>query len=327
MVDEDRNPEQIADPAGSCEHPVGAQSRSQRRRASGWIHRPDRRRDGAGRGGRAFRGDPRFFTALRQLIEARSKASPFPLAPQPVRAPAARAAPGTDRPPGRTSRRRNVYLREEAKEAILRQLRADERRRATSTSRSSGRCDLLADKLPVRRSSRATDQARRAERAGRCRRIQLRPHVSGERRHDTDCSDRCIRCSSCCACCGRPGGLRSSAAPRCKAWASISGSTSRCRSTRRSRRGRPDGRARRLLRRASRSSWCWPITAARCSAPGAQRTGRGPCSTCRSTSARTSRCVTVSFDPRETPEMAAAKKKTYLRALRPARRPRTAGIS
>ena len=37
--------------------------------------------------------------------------------------------------------------------------------------------------------------------------------------------------------------------------------------------------------------------------------------------------VTVSFDPRETPAMAAAKKEAYVDALRPPRRRRRAGTS
>ena len=49
---------------------------------------------------------------------------------------------------------------------------------------------------------------------------------------------------------------------------------------------------------------------------------RKACATCRLRLGKDFNVVTVSFDPRETPELAAAKKKTYVGQLRAARRRR-----
>ena len=80
------------------------------------------------------------------------------------------------------------------------------------------------------------------------------------------------------------------------------------------------GQARRLFRRQAGHPGAGLLPLPDALHAGAQRPGPGPCSTCRSTPGKDFDVVTVSFDPRETPDLAAAKKQTYVRALRPARR-------
>ena len=95
-------------------------------------------------------------------------------------------------------------------------------------------------------------------------------------------------------------------------WASTSGSTSKCRWTWSS----PTRPARRsswaTTSAASRWCWCWPTIAARCSARWCSTAWRRRCMTCRLCPASDFQIVTVSFDPRETPQLAAAKKKSYV---------------
>ena len=88
---------------------------------------------------------------------------------------------------------------------------------------------------------------------------------------------------------------------------------------------RPSGSA--TTSASGRSSWCSRTTTARCCARRCSTGSRARSACCRSTPGKDFEVVTVSFDPRETPATAAAKKATYLRALQAARRRRRAGTS
>ena len=73
-----------------------------------------------------------------------------------------------------------------------------------------------------------------------------------------------------------------------------------------------DRAARRLLRQAGRSSSCSPTTTARCCARRCSTAWRARSACCRSSPGKDFEIVTVSFDPRDTPATAAAKKAAYL---------------
>ena len=73
-----------------------------------------------------------------------------------------------------------------------------------------------------------------------------------------------------------------------------------------------DGHARRLLRRQAGHPGAGLLPLPDALHAGAQRPGARACATCRSSVGKDFDVVTVSFDPRETPELAAAKKQTYV---------------
>ena len=266
-----------------------------------------------------------FFNDSRGLTRRRSSSRPIPLAPAPadphVDPCRRRAAPGAARSHGRRSRAPNVDEScERAKEEVLNSYGPTAGRGLRPHPHRPGDDSCWQDKLPAR--ARAPAGTGSADgRPGRCAANPIPAAMfRGEAAMTTSCHWRllgvCWRSVRLCS------GPSRRCRPRCATSASTSGSTSRCRSTCafRDEAGR-DGPAGRLLRRQAGHPGAGLLPLSDALHRGAQRPGAGHAGRAARRSARISTCVTVSFDPRETPEMAAAKKKTYLeRYGRPGRR-------